>query len=348
MHTNRFVVPLVAVALLLSGCAATTPPAKEVRAVVLMSGGAAVSPFTTPDKACTTGLAAGNTDTALREFLLKQGKLVYTAPASDTWGVVTEPDPSSFGAFGNCPLVLPEQLTVMSSGDIDSSAQRLARFVMYLHDSYGLTDVDFVGHSNGGLFVRGAIRILEQTKAPVTIHSLTMIGTPNVGAFPTAYATGSIGLDACAGNAFCIGFNSAWLKYAGRMDKGLNAEDTKRFLLGKGDWNEAQAGYLDNIPVTMLGGSNWTNAAGDPSLWPYDGIVPVASAHAVGVSDAVIPHRACWSAPLTHSIFVSDYAKLDWNTALTWNTAALARVNAAIDSADSALSQPNREGCPAS
>ena len=52
----------------------------ESHAVVIVSGGAAVSPFTTPTQACGSGLAAGNTDTALREALLKAGHQVFTSP----------------------------------------------------------------------------------------------------------------------------------------------------------------------------------------------------------------------------------------------------------------------------
>lgn len=333
-------------ALLLAGCA---PGAKsENRAVVVVSGGGAVSPFTTPTAACTTGLAAGNTDTALREYLLSQGKKVYTAPAMDDWGVVVEPKSDSFGAFGNCPEVLPEQLTIMSTGDINASGERLARFVTYLHDKYGVTDVDFVGHSNGGLYSRAAIRILGQIKAPVKVRSLTMLGTPNEGAFPTAYAAGEVALEECKGDPFCVKFLTVWKQYAGASDKGLNAEDTWKFLDGTGaagGWNAAQAGYLDNVPVTLIGGSQWTMTGGNPKLWPFDGITPVYSALAQGVSDKVIPHRSCWSAPLTHSIFVSDFAGLGWQTAMTWNTDALKRVNQAIDEADSSLAQPNNRGC---
>ena len=54
----------------------------ESHAVVIVSGGAAVSPFTTPTQACGSGLAAGNTDTALREALLKAGHQVFTSPAA--------------------------------------------------------------------------------------------------------------------------------------------------------------------------------------------------------------------------------------------------------------------------
>ena len=107
---------LVAVTLALVGCSTEEPPTN--RAVVIVSGGGAVSPFTTPTEACEYGLAAGNSDTALREYLLEQGKQVYTAPAMLTWGEVVEPEPDSFGAFGDCPNPLPEQLNIMSAGDI--------------------------------------------------------------------------------------------------------------------------------------------------------------------------------------------------------------------------------------
>ena len=342
-----FLTAIALTSLVLTGCAPAAAPAeKENRAVVIMSGGGATSPFTTPTQACKTGLAAGNTDTALRESLLKAGKQVYTAPAMGDWGTVVEPAADSFGAFGDCPEVLPEYLTVMSSGDINASGERLARFVMYLHDTYGVTDVDFVGHSNGGLFSRAAIRLIKQLELPITVRSLTMLGTPNDGAFPTEYAAGEVELSECLGDAFCEKFLTVWKSYAGQVDKGLNGEDTTHYLDGDDGWNQAQEGFLDGIPVMLIGGSQWSNPAGNPELWPFDGITPVYSAFAQGISDKVIPHRTCWSAPLTHSIFVSDFAELDWQTAMTWNTESLAQVNKAIDSADEALSQPNRQGCP--
>ena len=66
---RKFLAAMVAAlttASVLSGCAGA-PGSGEKRppgaAVVIVSGGDAVSPFTTPDQACATGLAAGNTDT---------------------------------------------------------------------------------------------------------------------------------------------------------------------------------------------------------------------------------------------------------------------------------------------
>ena len=319
------------------------------RAVVVVSGGGAVSPFTTPTEACTSGLAAGNTDTALREYLLGQGKQVFTAPANMVPGVVTEPDPSSFGAFGDCPPALPANMTITSTEDIDLSGERLTRFLGYLNETYGISEVDLVGHSNGGLYSRAAIRDLKDSGSPITVTSLTTLGTPHQGNVPSRYATGEITLaEACQGDAACEDFDRKWKKYA--RGAAVSMENTQSYLDGPQGWNARQKGVLDGIPVTLLAGSYFMNekgAAEDPDIWPFDGIVSKYSGLAEGLPDSVIPHRTCWSAPLTHSIFVSDVAKLDWQTALTWNTDSLARVNAAIDGSATALEQPNRQGCPA-
>ena len=85
-------------------------------AVVIVSGGDAVSPFTTPDQACGSGLAAGNTDTGLRADLLAHGYTVYTSPAMAGRGPVVDQD--GFGAFGDCPVVLPDLMTVDSTGSM--------------------------------------------------------------------------------------------------------------------------------------------------------------------------------------------------------------------------------------
>jgi triacylglycerol lipase len=340
----------------LASCSSDSNDQAVSRAVVIMSGGGAVSPFTTPTQACSSEdgfLSAGNTDTALRDYLLAEGKQVYTAPAMAPWGPVADPDPTSFGPFKDCPVVLPESMTVMSAGDIDAAGEKLTRFVNYLHTEFGVTDVDFVGHSNGGLFSRAATRILKQTDAPVTVRSITMLGTPNNGSIPGSYTWGEYQKSDCLGVEFCEKFNENWLEYAAQSDLGLNREDTFKYLDGQPGWNNAQEGYLDGIPVTLLAGAAFTADGGNPTMWPNDGITSRYSAWAAGVSDAVIPWRACWVGPLTHSIFVTDAynqtvdAKPPWDrqTALTWNSEALARVNQAIDESDTALQNPNREGC---
>jgi triacylglycerol lipase len=360
---NRKAIAIAASLMLLTGCSATSTSAPtsqasqaESRAVVIVSGGGAVSPFTTPDQACSSEkgfLSAGNSDTALRDYLLSKGKQVYTAPAMAPWGVVAEPDPTSFGPFKDCPITLPESMTIMSAGDIDAAGESFARFLNYLHSEYGVTDIDLVGHSNGGLYSRAAIRVLKATNAPIKIRSLTMLGTPNDGSVPGSYTWGEFTKADCLGNSFCETFNTKWVAYAAQADLGLNREDTLKYLDGTPGWNAAQGGNLDGIPVTLLAGTYFTATGGNPKIWPYDGITSRYSAWAEGVSDDVIPHRTCWEAPLTHSIFVSESYNqienppqpIDWQTALTWNSDALARVNQAIDEADTALDQPNRQGC---
>ena len=350
------IVAVLVVATFIAGCSSDSDDRGVSRAVVIMSGGGAVSPFTTPTQACSSDdgfLEAGNTDTALRVSLLAAGKQVYTAPAMVPWGPVSDPDPTSFGPFKDCPVVLPESMTVMSAGDVDAAGEKLARFVNYLHDTYGVTDVDFVGHSNGGLFSRAATRILKQTSAPITVRSISMLGTPNDGSVPGSYTWGEYEKADCLGVVFCEKFNENWLEYAAQGDLGLNRENTFKYLDGEPGWNKAQEGYLDGIPVTLLAGAAFTSDGGKPTMWPYDGITSRYSAWAEGVSDAVIPWRACWAGPLTHSIFVTDaYNQLsqakpawDWQTALTWNADALARVNRAIDESDTALQRPTRQGC---
>ena len=180
-----------------------------------------------------------------------------------------------------------------------------------------------------------------------------MLGTPNDGSVPGSYTWGEYEKADCLGVVFCEKFNENWLEYAAQGDLGLNRENTFKYLDGPLGWNEAQVGYLDGIPVTLLAGAAFTADGGKPTMWPYDGITSRYSAWASGVSDAVIPWRTCWVAPLTHSTFVTDaYNQLsqakpawDWQTALTWNADALARVNRAIDESDTALQRPTRQGC---
>jgi pimeloyl-ACP methyl ester carboxylesterase len=125
---------------------------EQARAVVLVSGGAIRTPFTTPTQACKDGdgfLAAGNTYTALRKYLLDKGKRVFTAPAMDNWGIVKDPPRDTVGPFTDCPTQLPESMTIMSTGDWNAGGERLVRFLGHLHTQFGITDVDLVGHSNG-------------------------------------------------------------------------------------------------------------------------------------------------------------------------------------------------------
>jgi pimeloyl-ACP methyl ester carboxylesterase len=233
----------------------------------------------------------------------------------------------------------------MSTGDWNAGGERLARFLGYLHSQYGITDVDLVGHSNGGMWSRAAIKVLKDTKSPITVRSLTTISSPHTGATPPRYHAGEIDISACAGVAFCKRSVKGWAEFVKTADKGLSAENTVRFTSGPDGWNAAQGKALKGIPVTLLAGTYFEAPSGLPSLWPYDGTVPRYSAWAQDVSSDVIPWRTCWQGPLVHWIGWADQVGIPRDMSITDNPKAMARVKKAIDEADIALKQPNRRGC---
>ncbi len=296
------------------------------RAIVIMSGGDAASPFTSPDAGCATGLAAGNTDTALREFLLARGHAVFTAPSHNGRGVVRDPDPESFGAFGGQPELLSEQYTVDSDGDIDLAGEHLARFMGLLHERYGIAEVDFIGHSNGGLFARSAIRTMAELRSPVRTRSLTTLGTPWMGSIPTRWVYGEISDAQLMGHNFTVRFAAGFKDRIDEGDLGLARQNTYHYLVGPDRWNDFQVGALDEIPVYAVGGTYFYSAGGDAEVWPHDGLVSDFSARAVGLPEAVAPNLTTRSFPVTHSIFLSHLTDLPWETGMTWNPEVLASV----------------------
>lgn len=336
-----------------AGCHSSSSDQKRPAsvAVVIVSGGDATSPFTTPDQACATGLAAGNTDTALREFLLGKGYTVYTSPAMAGRGQVV--DQPGFGPFGVCPVTLPENMTVNSTGSIDTAGEHLARFLNWLHTDKGVTEVDFVAHSMGGLYSRAAIRVLTSTNAPVKVRSLTTLGTPWQGSYLSDYGNGLMPLTECLGDKLCESAMKTFSDEIKRTVAGSGREVNQAFLMGKDGWNEFQSGVLDKIPVVLIGGKKFnpapsgSDAKVNPAVWPNDGLVALQSALAKDISDPVLPHRRCYTFDDTHSIYVSNLAGLDWKTALTWDPQVLDTVQKSIEGAPQELESPNREGCPA-
>lgn len=317
-------------ATLLNPGSAHSAPQSDGRAVVIVSGGAAVSPFTTPDQACRSGLAAGNTDTALRQDLLDHGYRVFTSPAMAGRGPVVDQD--GFGAFGDCPITLPDIMTVDSTASIDLAGERLARFLTFLHDDYGVRELDVVAHSMGGLYSRAAFRMLQHTGSPLRIRSLTTLGTPWEGGFLADYANGTTPLADCLGDALCEANMIAFKTEVEQLMTGSGREVTQRYLMGPGGWNEFQAGVLDDIPVVLIAGDRFTRPEPvNPMVWPNDGLVARRSALAPDVSDRVLPQRRCFTFDDTHSIFVSNEAGLPWDTALTWDPRVHDVVRGAID-----------------
>ena len=304
------------------------------RVVVLVSGGDSVTPFTTNDAACASGLAAGMTCTQLRESFMAAGFNVFTAPVMNGRGPVVDAEPSSFGAFGGQPEVLPSELTINSVADIDLGGEHLARFLVWLFEGHGVggagngrggREITLLGHSNGGLFARSAMRVLRDTDANVKVRKLITLGTPWLSAIPTRVAVGELDANVCGDDPFFASFLPAATARIQEGDQGLAHTNTVGYLQGSNGWNVAQIGVLDHVDVFLVGGSylqaTWPGA--DPTIWPNDGIVPEFSALATDIDPAVVPNATRASYPVTHSIFISNLMHLDWQTAMTWNSQVL-------------------------
>jgi hypothetical protein len=147
------------------------------------------------------------------------------------------------------------------------------------------------------------------------------------------YTIGDVDLSAAVGDAFLERVLTEFQVRAASLPVGAAQQVTGRYLTGDAGWNAFQAGVLDDIPVTLIGGSYFTADGGAAKYWPHDGLVSVASAHAVDVPAAVLPNRTTFTFHRTHSIFISDAVGAEWDTAMTWDTEVLDVVADAIASA---------------
>ncbi|MBU3701466.1 MAG: alpha/beta hydrolase [Acidimicrobiia bacterium] len=283
------------------------------RAVVLVSGVLSHTPFTTPDAACTTGFAASNTHTFLRQWLLDHGVTVFTAPQRTGSGPVTETDDPFDGPFGACPAQPSESMTVDTTARVDLGGERLHAFVTHLHDTFGITEIDLIGHSMGGPLSRALIGAIAVAGGPVEVRSLTTIGSPWA---PPMLKEFLREVPTLTGHEYDI-----VRTFAGTLLAARPATDAviEQLTVGYEEWAESLAWTLDDLPVTLIGGSAFDRDGGDPDLWPNDGAIQLAATTAVDVPDRLLPDRTVHVLPLTHSLFVSEMAGLDASTALTWS-----------------------------
>ncbi|MDQ1124427.1 esterase/lipase family protein [Microbacterium trichothecenolyticum] len=292
-------------------------------AVVLVSGGAAVTPYTDPERAAATGLAAGNTLTALRAHLLERGVPVFTAPARLGVGEVRVD--AGWQGFDDVPVVLPEGVTINSVGAIDDAGVALAAFLRWLADEHALTGIDLVGHSMGGLFSRAAIR--ELASGGPRVERLITLGTPWDGAVLGDAVAGEITDADAHGDPATSTILAQAREYAAAHSQGAAEQVARGFLR---PWNVAQAGVLDDIAVTAIGAGYFAAATEPAQLWPHDGLVSLRSGRADDVPAAVLPRVERHSfADDVHSIFFADAFGLPWERALTWNPEVFAVVDAA-------------------
>lgn len=345
---RRVLAPLaLAAALALAGCSSTsggdassTAPASPPT-VVIVSGLLAISPYTTPTQACKTGYAAGNTDTFMREQLLAAGFNVYTSPAMVGGGPVVD-QAAEGGPFGDCPPQLPADLTVDPTIDPAKIGKTLANFLRYLQTTEGVNEVHLVAHSMGGVFSRVAAAELKASGDGPRIVSLSTVGSPWEPVMIGDFEPGQDPPVACDGNEACLEFQGLALSVPTVVNEMLPFIQKANFV----SWTEQQAGVLDGVPVTLIGGTYFTKEGGSPQRWPNDAVVQIDQALAKSVSDAVLPQRTCVTLPDTHSLYVSAMEKQPESTALTWDPRATDAIIAGIKAAAAGTPTENRVGCP--
>ena len=103
------------------------------------------------------------------------GLNVYTAPIANGGGA--PPAPCTGGQ-----ATPPQSAVIDSNGDVNANGAALAGFIAFLRDNYGVTSVQLVGHSDGGLWSRSALT-QDGAYGGVAIPSLTTLGTPHTGSF---------------------------------------------------------------------------------------------------------------------------------------------------------------------
>lgn len=306
----------------------------------MVSGVGSISPFTTPTEACASGLSAGTTDTYVRDYLLAEGIDVYTAPVMmGPTPVIAEATEAEGGPFSDCPEQPSEEVTIDSIGSVFTGGEHLAAFVDYLNAEFGVTEVDFIAHSLGGIFTRNAIKNLQDSDSPVTIRSLTTLGSPWE---PVMLANPPYDPPAA-----CDDFD-----LCEQIVTGLTQIESVRQIVeffqtdSFNAWTAEQEGVLENIPVTLVAGTYFTKINGRNDKWPNDGYIQYSAATARSISEKVLPTRACFVEPYTHSPFTSALVGATADTAITWNDQTGQIVANAIKTAGTDLQLPNRLGCP--
>ena len=287
------------------------------RAAVIVSGGGSISPFTTPDAACGSGLAAGSTDTALRAGLLAAGIETYTAPVAVGVSEATaDPD---WSGFAEPPFVLPSDMTINSIGDVEESAGCLARFLAHLYEEYDIDEVDLVAHSLGGVISRSAYMQMRESHHDVRILSLTSIGTPWLGSFVRHYDVEDMPMpEPAASYAHSL---------MGAMRHG------KQLVAAAGTppiWAAGKEHGLEGLRLARIAGTYFTGV-GEP--YPHDGMASRSSTWAVGADPIVFPEATCYEVPGVHSIFFARLMELPLERSITWDPEVVSFVVDAIAAA---------------
>jgi hypothetical protein len=273
----RRLLPFVVLAVL----GAAAPAASASSAVVLVSGFTTSTPFSTSDPSC-AGKEGDTWSTSVAPVLKGAGFTVFTAPEGpNTNGSVpgTAPTP----CLGPGQAAPPAADTINTGGDVDQDGQRLGQFLAFLNQSYGVTDVQLVGHSDGGIWSRAAIT-QAGTFPGVTVTTLTTLGSPHEGSFVADLAQGVGGLDCTSTTspllkALCQGVQEIDQLIGQELGPTALAELSSTFT---GTWNTTQS--IGACPTTVVGGTYVTVPYVGSLLPQYynpsDGVVGQSSAMA--------------------------------------------------------------------
>ena len=265
----------------LAACAAFAAPAAAqspqpaASAVVLVSGFNTNTPFTTSAVACEGKEGATwSAPTGPAAALKRAGYVVFTAPVARQNGL---PGPA-------CPADAPTPpvgATIDSTdGGLDANGAALLRFLGFLRSSYGVTSVQLVGHSDGGMWSRAAITQLAASGAGVSVQSLMTLGSPHTGSFGADLAEhisdGRCEASNPAERLVCQAMLAAFDALLADLGPTTIREATSSYLAG---WNRRQS---IGCPVTVAAGTYVRVPAIGfliPRYYtPSDGIVGEASA----------------------------------------------------------------------
>jgi hypothetical protein len=266
---------VVAAALAVPAGASAASAPFGTSAVVLVSGFHTSSPFSTP--ACSTsgrGPTWGSA-TGPAAALSNAGYRVFTAPVESGGG----PAPTSClgGTYPNIPA---KGMTINSKGVLANNGTALVRFLSFLSSSYGITSVQLVGHSDGGLWSREAITQMRAAEPPLTVTNLTTLGTPHTGSFGADIAEDLNGAGGSCTDLppgverdICETFFSSIAILMKELGPTATEELSSPYLA---QWNPTTS---IGCPVTVLGGDHvGFDVPGLSYYLPNDGIVGKASA----------------------------------------------------------------------
>jgi triacylglycerol lipase len=252
-----------------AGTAHATP------AVVLVSGFDTTTPFSTSAPNCAGKEGeTWNPSTGVAAALKGAGYTVFTAPTLQSG---TTPPAPCLGTGQTAP---PAAATIDTNGDIDANGRALIALFQFLATNYGVTSVQLVGHTDGGLWSRSAIGQMDANAVdPLTVQSLTTMGTPHTGSFGADLAVtlnnGTCDFSNEIEQLLCEGMLDVIQAEFSDLGPATIEQLTSSFLQG---WNQKQA---IGCSVSVLGGTYVDfPLPGYRYYTPDDGIVGIASAHA--------------------------------------------------------------------